>query len=172
MGRSGETIPLAVCAALARAGLVYPWTRVHIDIGQIAANPSGGDLHSEHLSRLLELYKHQYGLFVKVYLFYLAIVSALVTLLYDLVKPLSPIEQSVACLIGIVVSGLSVASCYLGHRWSGQIELQAARQAEGLGLSPVPLADSNRLTLVLMILSGLVGLFFLIKLLISSFANT
>lgn len=109
-------------------------------------------LASDHLGRLLDLYKHHYDLFVKGYVFYMGIVGALTTLLFRFVD--RDDEKILLFGIGTVVSGLSVVACYFAYRWSHEIEAQAASLAEGLGLRPVPLGKARQLVVVLLVLSS------------------
>lgn len=110
-------------------------------------------LQSEHLGRLLDLYKHHYELFVKGYILYLGIVSAIATLLFRFVE--APGERRLLSVIAAAISILSIASCALGFRWAQDVDRDVSTLTSRLELPPVPLANSRRFAIVLLVLSSL-----------------
>jgi hypothetical protein len=123
------------------------------------SGPSEKELRDRHLSRLVDLYKHHYDLFVKGYLFYLAIVSAIASVVFGNNDKTS--VKTYLMILAAVISGLSAFSCLNAVEWVNKTKGKIGRLTEKLSLEEIHFVEAGRFIYVLMILSSVIGLFFL-----------
>lgn len=91
------------------------------------------------------------------------------TVLYGYKPPLE--DENVLLLIGAIVSILSVTGCYFGYRFHCDIEGKINIITKNINLEQIPLQNSGRLIIVLLVLSTIIGFAFGTELL-SSYMET
>lgn len=98
----------------------------------------------DHLDRLLDFYRLHARLGQWIFLFYFALFGAFCTLIFQAgASPEAWVESRWVCLLGALVSFVSLWHCYLAWRCAARLGLSIDALTDELELHPLPLAESR-----------------------------